>query len=729
MPLNFKDFNPLAAFKLFRTRITSSRYTLLYFSLACIHCILQVTFQTLAFKVNVIAASNLGSIVNVGEFGESYAYLENDGPLHLCKDTSEGPTPHDCPIVWGANLIAPSQSNGPNNNNNNTVPSEYLSAVISIPTVPASAIATASRSSNVLPSSAILSDIEDEEPTRAAATPTPTNNNNNGNNNGPAPTASPAGKASQGSDRTGSASPTAPLVTSTSVFGATPTQDTSATFNVLSSGSPPAPSAEPSPDAPQGQRRKKRYWEVEEITDKGQLVSVKVTGLPTGPVVASKQCVQAIVWPLQILLQTRAEDVTLLAFQIWTLSMSLVAILNESIPHVIAAFLTHCLGTAWAGFQIWHTASFRSEFNRLTRDGACNGINFLPGTWGPRDIYEISLLTINAIALIIFGFFTWKLVRVFGWQTFKRVGASLVVNRVYKLVLLLAIFVQVTFFFVVAIAGLWMYILYNSNLANWSASTTLFKQVFIPIPIALVPWLFLGWFAPRREQKVAMSCFIVLSLGLIGTWCAMFVSGTYRFAFQDWRFFSIISVIAAFLTFGTTTLAVICLFNFGKGLLHYLDSQEQLEDEDYTEKGDDLEKNSPTEKVRFPIGRDSAGEQIPTFSNVFPGAGTQKLVMDNDIDSILGKRETILSISVDTHSSHVQTHTRGMSQGTLLSQFDRSSNSPDSIIEEGHAHGLERHPSDSSYHSQKGSYHVPQSGEHVRKPSNGSSKQKKWTIE
>jgi hypothetical protein len=41
---------------------------------------------------------------------------------------------------------------------------------------------------------------------------------------------------------------------------------------------------------------------------------------------------------------TKREDVTFLAFQTWVLGMqSLVALLNESIPHTLAA-LTHLLG-------------------------------------------------------------------------------------------------------------------------------------------------------------------------------------------------------------------------------------------------------------------------------------------------------------------------------------------------------------------------------------------------
>jgi hypothetical protein len=49
----------------------------------------------------------------------------------------------------------------------------------------------------------------------------------------------------------------------------------------------------------------------------------------------------------------------------------------------------------------------------------------------------------------------------FGWQTFKRVGASRTINRIYKLVLVLSTVIQLTLFFVVGTAALWIDQLYN----------------------------------------------------------------------------------------------------------------------------------------------------------------------------------------------------------------------------------------------------------------------------
>jgi hypothetical protein len=46
--------------------------------------------------------------------------------------------------------------------------------------------------------------------------------------------------------------------------------------------------------------------------------------------------------------------------------------------------------------------------------------------------------------------------QLFGWQTFKRIGASLVINRVYRLMLVLSIAIQLCLFFIAVTVSLWI---------------------------------------------------------------------------------------------------------------------------------------------------------------------------------------------------------------------------------------------------------------------------------
>lgn len=92
---------------------------------------------------------------------------------------------------------------------------------------------------------------------------------------------------------------------------------------------------------------------------------------------------------------TQREDIVFLCFNIWVLGMSFVALLNESIPHIVAALLTHVLATMWSGFQIANTQDFRRNFITLTADGACKGVNLLPNYWKDRGVAEVGLFLIS----------------------------------------------------------------------------------------------------------------------------------------------------------------------------------------------------------------------------------------------------------------------------------------------------------------------------------------------
>jgi hypothetical protein len=109
--------------------------------------------------------------------------------------------------------------------------------------------------------------------------------------------------------------------------------------------------------------------------------------------------------------------------------MSIVALLNESIPHMyvhaypqsqsphfssaqysIAALLTHLSATAWGVFQVVNTKAFHSDFKRLTTDGACH-VNLLPNYWTSRANAEIPSLAFNVAALLLSCFLSFKLVK------------------------------------------------------------------------------------------------------------------------------------------------------------------------------------------------------------------------------------------------------------------------------------------------------------------------------
>lgn len=64
-------------------------------------------------------------------------------------------------------------------------------------------------------------------------------------------------------------------------------------------------------------------------------------------------------------------------------------------------------------------------------------------------------------------------------MTFKRVGASFTINRIYQLVLILSIVIQLSLFFMVVTVALWIDQLWNGKIARLAKEALVYKVVFI----------------------------------------------------------------------------------------------------------------------------------------------------------------------------------------------------------------------------------------------------------
>lgn len=410
-----------------------------------------------------------------------------------------------------------------------------------------------------------------------------------------------------------------------------------------------------------------------------------------------RTCLMALNWPVSVLGNTKREDLVFIGFQLWLLGISIVALLNESIPHSLASLITHMMATAWAVFNITNTANFRSDFNRVVTNGACNGTSLLPAYWRDRAQAEIPSLALNTCAMLVSCFLTWKLIKLFGWQTFKRVGASLTINRVYQIVLVLSIAIQLCTFFIAVTVSLWLDQLFNEAIENQITFEKLYKITSIITLILTIPWLTTGWFAVRRELRALMFVFLMLSLLYLGGWSVMFFSPTFRWTFITWRFFSIMASASVFLTVVCFVLGVICRFNFGKGLLRYLSPHQVVVPNDY----DVYHGATDIEKVEFP----SDDKLVPTYSAAFRNGRDDTL--PSKWFATRGPRfftrfarpfETI------TRPQTAHTLTRKVSDGSL------------------HGHLLARSDSLSSFGSKEGYYSDS-------KHSRTGGQQKRWLIE
>ena len=310
------------------------------------------------------------------------------------------------------------------------------------------------------------------------------------------------------------------------------------------------------------------------------------------------------------------------------MGMSCVAVLYQSIPHVWAIFVTHIIAALWSAFQLWSTRAFKARYSGLINDhnldllrgrGACAGQDMLPAYFNPRMNAELASAVFNFVSVFTSGYLAYRLIYVFGWNTFKHIGASVVIHKVHKLILTLTILIQLSLFNIVVsvVRPLLVHldcseirclgamdrpiVFVRSSLStmltscSWSSSGLfgryatflgLYRAWNIVILIGLIPWLTLGWFSVRREWRHRMLVFNILSAFFLMSWLGMhlpvcftrrligftavILSSTWRLTFLNWRFFSIIQVVAFASCLLTFVFGILCrVFCFKEQLPQY----------------------------------------------------------------------------------------------------------------------------------------------------------------
>ncbi|KAG6908705.1 hypothetical protein DXG01_003638 [Tephrocybe rancida] len=295
--------------------------------------------------------------------------------------------------------------------------------------------------------------------------------------------------------------------------------------------------------------------------------------------ISTVPCAQAMTWLDDVLQDEKREDIVTLFFNIWLLSLAIVTILNESLPHLGASLVGHTLGTAWAAFRIGSHERLQHRYEDIIVHNTCE-FDFLESWWDSRRAHTVPILVFNVVALVAMALLSWKL---------------------FKIVLVFSASLQLTAFFSLASTSIWIDHICFKTIMNKASHTQLYLAAFVVTLLVrfeyetfmrldlwaffiqlLLPWLGLGWVSVRKEGRRRFLAFSVISIFLVAVSSLMFFSDLYRFIFVTWPFFATLTVTAFILIVTTALLGVWCRLNFGRGLSHYLQASDALEGVDFT---------------------------------------------------------------------------------------------------------------------------------------------------
>ncbi|KAF4611421.1 hypothetical protein D9613_003786 [Agrocybe pediades] len=291
----------------------------------------------------------------------------------------------------------------------------------------------------------------------------------------------------------------------------------------------------------------------------------------------NEQCLQTLMYPSQILQNMKREDISWICLQFYLLVISLFAILNGSVPHILAVLMTRAISAAWAIYAVYRDPLYRGNLQQLLADpGTPCSLDIFSQYWSRRQPFEITDLVLSCTALIFFSYLSFTLLKIFSEQSFKCVGAPEHVMRIHKFFMAILACLQLEAFVLVTSGGLWIDILINTAILQISAHTKLYQALFISTTVILIPWISLGWYSIRREMKIMMVIFLAIGFIIITGWAMMFYSIVYRWSFLQWPYLGCFTVASFILLISSMILGVVCRVNFGKGLAQYLHAEETL---------------------------------------------------------------------------------------------------------------------------------------------------------
>ncbi|KAF9491128.1 hypothetical protein BDN71DRAFT_101099 [Pleurotus eryngii] len=417
----------------------------------------------------------------------------------------------------------------------------------------------------------------------------------------------------------------------------------------------------------QSQFSKRSSLDVSSVFEQNRLNGVRV-----GDTILSLKCVESFVWINDTLKDAKREDLVTLAFHAWVFVMMVLTVVNESIPHLVASLAACILGTAWAGARIQTAKSWYWIYRRYIMLGSCDGTDLLGDWFKLRARPAIPIVFVNALSTFAFLYLSISIYKTYSKRTIARAGASKEVQRIYKFALLFSASLNLAAFFNVASASIWIDKVFSSTLRGVVDHIQAYQALFIVSLLLEFPWLVSGWMSVRKESRLLFIFFMGAGIVPFAIATGMFTSEVYGFIFHTWTFFATVTITSYAFTITTLFIGAFCRTQFGKGLAHFLQVEQALEQLDFTPVylSKDLEARSTDDRfsisgaMPFPDTDTKRIRAVPSLSMMWNDARSEKSASGAEsIFTVPGSRrgssQTVLDLrELPRHPSYASSTSR-----------------------------------------------------------------------
>ncbi|CAI2172968.1 18253_t:CDS:2 [Funneliformis geosporum] len=256
------------------------------------------------------------------------------------------------------------------------------------------------------------------------------------------------------------------------------------------------------------------------------------------------------------------ENAIFMIFQLFQLYFCLNAVINQNTIQIITLTVINFVCGFYGIVQIFEIKKWNSDLSSVL----CQNIDF------DRQFssHDIPLVIVLVGFSLIMAFISFKLYQQFGWNNYKKIGADINVQKIYKATLIFVMLLKLDLFFVflLSIEVFFLFSEKSENDKKLEFTFTLPKKVYYFHMVVTIMIFFLeilAYRSLRKEWRKGMFAYIVLSTVTIVDFVIILRSAT-NTVNNNWYFFIVFLSVAIVLCLTTWLYAVLIFKNFGKGL-------------------------------------------------------------------------------------------------------------------------------------------------------------------
>ncbi|CAI2177422.1 17425_t:CDS:2, partial [Funneliformis geosporum] len=254
-------------------------------------------------------------------------------------------------------------------------------------------------------------------------------------------------------------------------------------------------------------------------------------------------------------------NIWFMVFQAFLVTLCISAVFFQNTIELISiALINICLICA-AGLQIYQSNKWINRVNMQIDSDKNNGIQGLENLSDNVIMWE----GIQLFILIVFDaasmFFGYKLYKQFGWDIYKKIGAHIQMQRIYRTYLVFLLLLKLDFFLLICFQILNLVFLFNDN--EEQTRNIIFQSIMVA---SVIPMVGLALWGVRRENIVAMFLFTVTSVITIANFLYILAEFIIK---RDEFLLTFLDILGILLSIMSMVVAYLAVLNFDSGLRDY----------------------------------------------------------------------------------------------------------------------------------------------------------------